>query len=48
MYFRKTNGPVPTGFHLISDGLPAFNNCAAYSADKIDAKEADKLGKNGA
>src|SRR5260364_124905 len=42
IYFRKINCPVPTGYWLMSDGLPAFSSCAEYSADKIDEEGAVK------
>src|SRR5260363_265583 len=47
-YSLNINGPVSTGFQLLLDGSPSLSNCAAYSADKIDAKGAASLDKKGA
>src|SRR5271155_5508640 len=42
------NGPVPTGCWLISEALPAFSNCCAYSSDWIDAYSIAMFWINGA
>src|SRR5260363_143595 len=36
-YFSKIKGPVPTGLRFMSEGAPDLSNCAAYSAERIDA-----------
>src|SRR5260363_22706 len=48
VWLRKIKGPVPTGFWLISGALPFSSNCAAYSAERIDAKGTARLCRKGA
>src|SRR6201999_493737 len=42
------NGPVPTGFWLMSAALPDFISESAYSADRIDAYSIARFWMNGA